>query len=137
MEGSTVRIKVFRGLVYGGGGSAGVVNGGETPMAIQRFKMALGSSIGLLRRVLRPLLTTYLRGRAHVHGWVSGGSPAPPLFLGRALVHGAVGMAATNGFPRWLLFPSLMRTVCPLPRRINLAPSLPLYRLDLEGTTSP
>jgi hypothetical protein len=94
-----VRIKVFRGLVYGGGGSASVVNGGETPMAIPRFKMALGSSIGLLRRVLRPLLTTYLRGRAHVHGWVSGSSPAPPLFLGRAPVHAAVGMAATNGFP--------------------------------------
>jgi hypothetical protein len=99
MEGSMVRIKVFRGLVYGSGGSAGVVNGGEIPMAIPRFKMALGSSIGLLCGVLRPLLTTYLRGRAHIHGWVSGGSLAPPLFLGRAPVHAAIGMAATNGFP--------------------------------------
>jgi hypothetical protein len=93
-----VRIKVLRGRVCGGGGSAGVVNGGETSMANPRFKLALGSSIGLLRGVLGPLLSTHLRGRARVHGWVSGGSPAPPLFPGRAPVHAAVGMAATNGF---------------------------------------
>jgi hypothetical protein len=99
IEGSTVRVRVSRGLVHGGGGSAGVVSSGKTPMAILRFNSALGFSIGLLRGVLRPPLMTYLRGRAHVHGWVGGGSPAPPLFLGRAPVHAAVGMVVTRGYP--------------------------------------
>jgi hypothetical protein len=123
-----VRIRVFRGLVHGGGGSAGVVNGGETPMAILRFNSVLGSSIGLLRGVLRPLLTTYLRWRR-----LSGtSSVSRPCSRARRHRHGG-----HERLPRWLLSPSLMRTVCPLPRRIDLAPSLLLYRLDLEGTTSP
>jgi hypothetical protein len=99
MEGSSVRIKVLRGRVYGGGGSAGVVNSGETSMANPRFKMVQGFSNGLLHGVLGPLLSTHLRGRARVHGWVGGGSPTPPVSPGRAPVHAAVGMAATNGFP--------------------------------------
>jgi hypothetical protein len=94
-----VQIRGSRGIVHGGGGSAGVVSGDKTPMAIPRSNSALGFSIGHIRGVLRPLLMTYLRGRAHVHGWVGGGSLAPPLFLSCAPVHAVVGMVVTSGYP--------------------------------------
>jgi hypothetical protein len=90
---------VSRELVHGGGGSAGSVSDGKAPMATPRSNSALRLLIGHIRRVLWPSLMTYLRGRAHVRGWLGGGSLAPPLFLDRAPVHAAVGMVVTSGYP--------------------------------------
>jgi hypothetical protein len=74
-----VRIRVSRGLVHGGGGSADAVSGGKASTVIPRSNSTLGFLIGHISMVLRPLLMTSPCGRARVRGWVCGGAPAPPL----------------------------------------------------------
>jgi hypothetical protein len=79
MVGSRWRIRVRRGVYDGGGDSSGTTSSGGASIVILRFKSTFGFLIGNISKALRPPTMTFPHGGAHVHGWVCGGAPTPPL----------------------------------------------------------